>query len=163
MLSSLLSIPFRLGAWLDSPPAGMCACTSCTDDVPIVVSLAANSASTSAASDGRSRFLTARFWFAQLAASSPEPSSLTSARSCSRSLAEACSPSIGLAVGSLGFGSRRGVVPLERGDEQSQIRRHSRSLARHRCRLWKPADQAHRDHLRRQSRPTQKARIFARR
>jgi hypothetical protein len=72
MLSSLLSIPLRLGAWLDSPGAGMCASTSCTDDVPIVVSLAANSASTSAASDGRSRFLTARFWFAQLAASSPE-------------------------------------------------------------------------------------------
>ena len=72
-LSSLFSIPFLLEAWLNSLWARIGAVGSWTD-VPILVSVAANSVSTCAASDPRSRFFAARFWCAHSAAASPEPS-----------------------------------------------------------------------------------------
>ena len=116
-LSPFLSIAVPLSQLgLTGARTEICTCASWTGDISSLASLAANSAfHLRRVGCSRSQFFSARFWCAHSAASSPKLSYLSSARSRSRSFAEACSPSVGVAVSGLGFPGPFGLVSAGAG------------------------------------------------
>ena len=109
-----LGDPLRLGASLNSPLAGKCACTSWTDDVPILAIVVQT-----ALRPVLHPTLEAGF-FGQILVR-PVSCILAEAKIfelCKELLAEfaeACGPSVGLAVGGLGFPFRRGLISAGEG------------------------------------------------